>query len=102
MLTLDNPLVCLTMKEGRVKWAVQLPAYADEKRRLDPYTWTGPIMAADRLLVTGAHGQMLVLSPLDGSTIETKDVPEGAYAPPVISGARMFMVTRDAQLHVFY
>lgn len=102
VMTLDNQLLCLTMRDGKVKWAVQLPSYEDEKRRLYPYTWTGPIMADGKLLITGAHGQMLVVSPTDGATLETKDIPEGAYAPPVVAGGRMFIVTRDAQLHAFY
>lgn len=102
VLTVDHHLTCLRRGDGRIRWAVQLPAFGDEEKRKDPRVWSGPVMASGRLLVVGAHGELLSLSPTDGSVVETREIPEGVYASPVIAGGRIYFVSRDAQLHAFY
>lgn len=102
VMTVDNHLACLRRSDGRIKWAVQLPSFGDEEKRQEPRVWSGPVMASGRLLVVGAHGEMLVLSPADGSMIETQPIPEGVYGAPIIAEGRLYLIDRDAELHIFY
>ncbi len=101
VLTTDSALVALNRADGRVRWVQQLPAYEDEDKKT-AYTWNGPVLAGGRLLVAGAHGHMLEISPKDGSVIDTVEIPEGVYAAPVVAGGVLYLVSQDATLHALY
>jgi len=102
ILSSDNKVMCLLRADGRIKWVQQLQRYEDEKKHKNPYTWLGPVMAGDQLLVAGTHGVMLALSPKDGSTLATIEIPEDITSAPIIAGGRMYVVTKNAKLHVIY
>jgi outer membrane protein assembly factor BamB len=102
ILSNEDQLVCLTIADGRVKWVRQIARYANEEKHRDPLTWRGPIMAGGQLLIAGIDGRMLALSPKDGSTIATVEIPENITDTPVVAGGRLYMLTQDAKLHVLY
>lgn len=102
MISSESELVCLYRADGRIKWIKQLQRYEDEKKHKNPYFWMGPVMAGGQLLVAGVNGQMLAISPNDGSIANTIDIPENITGAPVIAGGRMYLVTKDARLHVIY
>lgn len=102
ILSNDAELVCLYRADGRVKWTKQLPQYTDEKKNRDPLVWRGPVMAGGQLLVAGMHGTMLSLSPKDGATTATTDIPDNITDAPIVAGGRLYFLTQDARLHVLY
>jgi outer membrane protein assembly factor BamB len=102
MISTSNQLVCLYRNDGRIKWVKQLQSYEDEKKHKNPYFWRGPVMASGNLLVAGLHGEMLVLSAKDGSTISTIDIPEYIADAPIIADGKLYLLTKDARLHVLY
>ncbi|MBV8938702.1 MAG: PQQ-like beta-propeller repeat protein, partial [Alphaproteobacteria bacterium] len=65
VLNTDAALVCLHRTDGRVKWVASLPEFEDMEKKKNRYTWNGPVMAGGRLLVAGAHGKMMEISPQD-------------------------------------
>ncbi len=93
-LSNDGAVVAFQRADGRVRWVRQLRVYKKQKEKKEPYTWNGPIMAGGRLLVAGAHGKMLELSPQDGSVLSETDIPEGVYSPPVVAGGVLYLVAR--------
>lgn len=99
VLTTDNVLVCFVKYDGRVRWATPFVNYEDETRRLYPITWQGPVLAGGKLVLTNSKGELLLVSPADGSVLDTKSVAEGIYTPPVISGGRLYLVNQDATLY---
>jgi outer membrane protein assembly factor BamB len=102
VLSSEDVLVCLMRADGRVKWTKQLPRYANAEKHRDTYVWRGPVMAGGQLLIAGAHGQMLALSPKDGSTLATIEIPEQITDAPIVAGGRLYFLTQDARLHVLY
>jgi outer membrane protein assembly factor BamB len=55
---LDNNarLLCLTRKEGRVRWIHQLPQYEHPDEKTDPIIWAGPVLVSDRLILVSSNG----------------------------------------------
>jgi len=102
MISTDSQLVCLYRADGRIKWVKQLQQYENEKKHLNPYFWLGPVMAGGQLIVAGTHGEMLALSPKDGSTLSKMEIPENITGAPIIAAGRMYFVTTDARLHMIY
>jgi len=102
LLSSENEVVCFMRADGRIKWTHQLPRYAEEKKRRDPFVWRGPVMANSQLLIAGTHGKMLALSPKDGSELSSIDIPEQITDAPVVAGGRLYILTQNAKLHVLY
>ncbi len=100
VFVLDNngELICLTRQNGRIKWIQALPAYEDEEEREGPILWHGPVLAGDRLIVTGSSGEALSVSPYTGKILGRIELPAPAQLPPVVAGDTLFFVSDSADL----
>ena len=90
VLTSDGQLACVMRQNGLVKWAVDVPESDGE--------WSGPVLASEKLLLASAAGDLLALSPYDGSVLGMYAIPEGVTMAPVLAGGVAYFVTRDAEL----
>ncbi len=102
LLSTDDVLMALNRMDGRVYWSLPLPRYEDEKEHKGRYSWSGPILAGEKLYVVGAHGQMRVFSPETGAEERQVEIPEGVYTAPILAGETMYLMTQDAKLTALY
>ena len=65
--TTDRQLICLTRKEGKVRWIHQLPQYEDPDEKSDAIIWAGPVLVSDRLIVVSSNGYAEAISPYTAS-----------------------------------
>lgn len=98
VVTADSELVCLTARDGRVRWVRPLPRWEDEKRKRDPITWVGPVLAGDRLIVAGSNEQALSVSPYNGEVLGQIELPDAVWIPPVVAGRTLYFLTDDGDL----
>ncbi len=82
VLSNDVRLLCMTWKDGRVRWATQLPRYDNPEKKRDPIKWAGPILAGDRLIVISSDGVAFSVSPYTGKALGTIDFPYGVFVDP--------------------
>ena len=57
VLTDDQKLLCVARTTGKIRWISQLPRYRNDKKKKGRIAWSGPVLAGDRLLVTGSEGR---------------------------------------------
>ncbi|HKB95826.1 MAG TPA: PQQ-binding-like beta-propeller repeat protein [Rhizomicrobium sp.] len=97
---LDNNarLICLTRKEGRVRWIHQLPQYENPDDKSDPIIWAGPVLVSDKLIVTSSNGYAEAISPYDGKLTGRVEIPSGTTIAPVVAGGVLYLYTSDAEL----
>ena len=98
LLTNEAELLCLSRKSGRIFWVQSLPRFEDEEDREDPIVWTGPILASDRLIVAGSHGESYAISPYDGRYLGKMEMPDGVSVPPIVAGGTVYVLTDNASL----
>ena len=99
VVTLQNQLMCLTRKEGRVKWIHQLPRWVDpEDNTSDPIVWSGPVLVSDKLIVVSSDGFAQAISPYTGKFLSRVEIPSGAYIAPVVANDTLYLLTNDADL----
>lgn len=98
VLTTDSQVLCMTRKDGRIKWSHQLPRWEDPDERRHPIVWSGPVLVSDRLILVSSDGIAASLSPYNGSLLGRMDIPGGALIAPVVANGTMFVLTSDAQL----
>ncbi len=98
VLSNDSEVVALSREDGRIRWVTALQRYRDEQRRRDPLRWLGPVLAGDRLLVAGASGQMLAISPYDGRILGTLNLGTDLTMPPIVAKQTIYLLTNNADL----
>ena len=97
---LDNNsrLLCLTRKEGKVRWIHQMPQYEDQEKKKDPILWAGPVLVSDKLILVSSNGYAQALSPYDGKLVGRVEIPDGATIAPVVADGTMYIYTASAEL----
>lgn len=99
-VTIDAELLCLSRRDGKVKWIRQLRRYEDPKAktRKGIITWHGPVLAGDRLLLASTDERLFAVSPYTGDLIGQVSLPDKASVAPVVADGTLYVVTDDAQL----
>jgi outer membrane protein assembly factor BamB len=98
VLTTEGEVLCLTRKDGRVKWIHQMTRWEDAKSKDDPITWSGPVLVSDRLILTSSDGYAVSLSPYTGDILGKIEIPDGTFIPPVVADGTLYLLTNSAQL----
>ncbi len=98
VLTTDMQLVCLTRKDGKVKWMHQLQRFLDEDSKDNAMVWTGPVLVSDRLVLVSSHGTAVSLSPYTGDLLGRVDIPGGVFIPPVVADGKLYLYNNNAEL----
>ena len=99
VLTTDAQLMCLTRKEGKVRWLHQLPRWTDPSDTSSkPIVWSGPVLASDRLILVSSDGYAQSISPYSGQLLGRMEIPDGAYIAPVVANDTLYILTNDAEL----
>lgn len=98
VLTNESQLICLTRRDGRVRWATALRQYRNEEKKQDRIFWAGPVLVSDRLVVVGSNGEVLAVSPYTGDLLGVIALPRGMFIAPVVAGETLYILTDDANL----
>ncbi len=97
VLTNSDDVVALDRTTGKVKWVTPLTQYFDQKRQ-KPILWGGPVLAGDRLLVTGTSGELVVLSPYTGAVMGKVNLSSPARLAPIIANRTIYVLTDSGRL----
>jgi len=97
VLSTDQQVLCLTRKEGRVKWMHQMARWTDESKS-DAVVWAGPVLVSDRLILVSSAGYAVSLSPYTGDLIGRTEIPDAAFIAPVVANDTLYLWTNSAQL----
>lgn len=98
VLTNEAQLVCLSRRNGRIRWVQLLPQFEDAEDLEDPIQWFGPVLAGDRLIIVGSHEVALTLSPYSGEKLGYLSLPASPAVAPVVAGRTLYIVTNDGDL----
>ncbi len=98
VLTNDNQVLCLTRREGRVRWVRQLDRFEDPEDLDDPIQWVGPVLAGDRLIVAGSHEKALSISPYTGEPLGELELPGKPAIAPIVADRTLYFLLENAAL----
>jgi outer membrane protein assembly factor BamB len=82
-------LMAITRRDGKILWTIKLPGGG---------TWSGPVLAGNRLWLTSNKGQLVGVDASTGKVETTQDLGQPIYIAPVVAGGRMFVLTDKARL----
>jgi outer membrane protein assembly factor BamB len=98
VLTNEQELLCLNRADGHVRWISSLPKYADPPDNTQGILWQGPVLAGDRLILTGTDGHGLAVSPYTGKMLGQIDLPSGTHLPPIVAHGTVYILSDNADL----
>lgn len=98
LLTNDAEVAAISRDNGSIYWVQALPRFEDPEEKDNPIVWTGPVLASDRLIITGSHGEVYSISPYTGEIMGKVDMPSGISVPPIIAGGSVYFLADDATL----
>jgi outer membrane protein assembly factor BamB len=98
VLTNEQELLCLNRADGHVRWISSLPKYVDPPDNTEEILWQGPMLAGDRLLLTGTDGKALAVSPYTGQLLGQVDLPSSTHLPPIVANGTVYILSDNADL----
>jgi outer membrane protein assembly factor BamB len=101
VVTDEAKVLCVTRTTGKIRWTRQLTAFENEKSKRGPITWTGPVLASDRLIVASSSGQAFALSPFDGTTLSEISISNGAFIAPIVARNTVYLLTDNGGLYAY-
>ena len=110
-------LLAVARSSGRIRWISQLPGFRrpPETRTpsgadiaagrtgtvrpgQDPIYWRGPVLAGNRLVLTGSNGNIIFASPVDGSVQTTVQHRTQISLPPIVSNNTLIVLDDEGRL----
>jgi len=101
VVTDDARLLCLSRGNGKARWIVQLKHYRNEKKAKNPISWEGPVLAGGRLLLGNSRGQIVSVSPKDGSVLSTMETKTPISLQPVVANNMLFVLDDKGRLTAY-
>ena len=104
--TSNNQIICLLRENGAIKWITEIDAIATSEESewwqstKERTGWTSPILAGDRLLIASSKGELKHFSPKDGALVDTLDIADDQYLPPIVVKGALYLLNNDADLTV--
>lgn len=94
----NDELLCLTRDDGHVRWVRELPRWQNETDKKNALSWTGPVLAGNRIIVASSTGEALSISPYTGVPLGRMNFSDPVFVSPVVAGKSLYVLTADADL----
>lgn len=101
VLTDDAKLLCIARPTGKVRWISQLAGFRNDKKKKNPINWTGPVLAGNRLIVASTEGEVVSISPGEGSATTMFELKSGVSLPPIVAGGMLYILDDSGRISAF-
>lgn len=98
VVTDDARLLCIARGTGKVRWVSQLPRFRVEKKKKDPVSWAGPILAGDRLILGNSIGQLVNVSVTDGKVQSQIKAGGPILLSPIVADNTLYVLDNAGRL----
>ena len=98
IVTLEGEVICMTRRDGKVRWVHALDHYKKPNKKTDPIQWAGPVLAGDRLFVAGSNKQLVTLSPYTGEVMTTTKLKAAAFLAPIVADNTLYLLDDEGNL----
>jgi outer membrane protein assembly factor BamB len=92
----SGQLICVARESGQVYWIIDLNKGA--KKPKDRALWSGPVLAANRLVVVSSKGEARALNPKTGAFLKSIKLGSEALMNPIAADGRLYVATQNAEL----
>ena len=101
VVTDEAKLLCIARATGKVRWSTPLQRYRKEKSKNGPVSWSGPVLAGDRLVLASSEGEMVSVGATDGKVQSTTKIGAPVFLSPVVANSTMYILDNSGKLTAF-
>ncbi|MEQ1929898.1 MAG: PQQ-binding-like beta-propeller repeat protein [Parvularculaceae bacterium] len=98
IISVDAELACIERETGAIVWVSQLRRFEHNKKRKGRIAWSGPIAAGDHLILANTRGEVVKISPKDGSLVEEEEIGDSFIVPPIVAEETIFVLSESGKL----
>ncbi|HET7575177.1 MAG TPA: PQQ-binding-like beta-propeller repeat protein [Sphingomicrobium sp.] len=101
VVTDEAKLLCIYRQNGHVRWIAQLPQFEKPKSKKGEIDYKGPVLAGNRLILTGSNGTIVQIDPATGNYISQMSIKASISLPPVVANSTLYILDDNARLHAY-
>jgi outer membrane protein assembly factor BamB len=101
VVTSEDKVMCIYRQNGHIRWLQQLPQYLKAKSKKGDIDYSGPVLAGNRLILTGSNGAVIQLDPATGSFQSQFSAGSGISLSPVVANSTLYILDDQARLHAY-
>jgi outer membrane protein assembly factor BamB len=103
VVTDESKLYCLQRSTGKIRWISQLRAFQVEKKKKkkNPLTWYGPVLAGNRLALVSSLGDLVFAAPSDGAIGQTIPGKDGFNLGPVVANNTLYTLDERGRINAY-
>jgi outer membrane protein assembly factor BamB len=101
VVTDDARLIAIARGTGKIRWISQLRGWKNEKKKSGAISWTGPVLAGDRLWLANSRGELVSASPADGSLGATIELDGPVSLSPIVANDTLYVLTDKGRLAAY-
>ncbi|HXS49897.1 MAG TPA: PQQ-binding-like beta-propeller repeat protein [Sphingomicrobium sp.] len=101
VVTSEDKLMCIYRQNGHIRWINQLPSFQKPKAQKGDLSYSGPILAGDRLILTSSDGRVIEFDPATGNFQTQFSVGAPVSLSPVVADSTLFVYDDQGRLHAY-
>ena len=101
VVTDEAKLLCIARATGKVRWVTPLQRYRKEKSKNGPVTWSGPVLAGDRLVLASSEGEMVSVGAVDGKVQSTTKIGAPVFLSPVVANSTLYVLDNSGKITAY-
>lgn len=94
-------LLCVSRVNGHIRWLTQLPQFLKSKDKKGEIDYSGPILAGNRLIVTGSNGALIYVDPTTGLFQGQTNIGAPVSLSPVVANSTLYILDDRGRLTAF-
>ena len=101
VVTSQAKLICVYRQNGHIRWINQLPQFVKAKSKKGEIDYSGPVLAGNRLIVTGSNGAVIYVDPTNGAFQSQSSIGAPISLPPIVANSTLYIFDDRARLTAF-
>lgn len=94
----EAEVVAMQAGTGNVYWVTKLDEYGNVKKRKDKITYSGPIIASNRVIVASSTGQLISLDPQTGTENGRLSLKAPVFIEPIAANGLLILLADNGKL----
>ena len=101
VVTDQAKLISVSRQNGHIRWITQLQQFVKAKSKKGEVDYSGPVLAGNRLIVTGTNGTIVTVDPATGAIRGQTVVGAPVSLSPVVANSTLYVLDDRGRLNAY-
>ncbi|WP_341633167.1 PQQ-like beta-propeller repeat protein [Sphingomonas agri] len=101
VVTDQAKLISVYRQNGHIRWITQLQQFVKPKSKKGEVDYSGPVLAGNRLIITGSNGAVITVDPATGAIQGQTTVGAPISLSPIVANSTLYVLDDRGRLNAF-